>query len=185
MPKQRKTMDIQRQCTWYKRTFWIGTLLIVAFLCLAFAQDLIVIIGDYPLGDFVFWAAGLVLVAHLSLFRRLVAAQLGRLPVLGMAMDMPRQYRWYKRTFWIGIFLLVIFVCLAFAQDPIVTIGNHPLGDFVFWVAGLVLVAHLFLLGGLADQLNKSPALWVVFAFFFAPLGTIVAFVRISAMWRR
>jgi hypothetical protein len=94
------------------------------------------------------------------------------------------RYKWYTWTLIAGMVLLVIFFAMAAYRQPILVIAGHPLGDYVFWAAGIILIWHLYLLGKLASSIGRSPGMWIFGAFFFAPLGMLIAYARMAPLVR-
>lgn len=85
-------------------------------------------------------------------------------------------YRWYAGTMLAVFALIVSFVASAFYAPDLPMLGDHHIGDFVFWLMGLVLIASMVFLWRLAEALGRSGAAWVFCSVFFAPIGLIVAF---------
>jgi hypothetical protein len=91
----------------------------------------------------------------------------------------PLLRRWFYRSFWLccgfGAFAALL---LADRQNPVAFAPT-----FAALVASMLL--HLYCLGLAAARLGRQPLPWVGGALLFAPLGTLIAFARMSALLRR
>ncbi len=85
-------------------------------------------------------------------------------------------YTWYSLTLAMAVILLLIFVANVIYVPVLPMIGDHPIGDFVFWLMGVFLIASMSFLWRLADSLGRSGVLWVLGSIVFAPLGLLVAY---------
>ena len=91
----------------------------------------------------------------------------------------PLLRRWFYRSFWLccgfGAFAALL---LADRQNP-----ARFAPTFAALSASMLL--HLYCLGLAAARLGRRPLLWVGGALLFAPLGTLIAFARMSALLMR
>lgn len=88
----------------------------------------------------------------------------------------PLLRRWFRRSFWL---------CLLFGGFAVALLGSaQALAMFAptFLALFAAVVLHLYCLGLAASRVGRSALLWVGGALLFAPLGTLIAFVRMSAL---
>jgi hypothetical protein len=91
----------------------------------------------------------------------------------------PLLRRWFYRSFWLccgfGVFAAML---LASRQ-------NLTMFAPTFLALSASVLLHLYCLGLAAVRLGRRPLLWVGGALLFAPVGTLIAFARMSAALMR
>lgn len=89
--------------------------------------------------------------------------------------------RGFQIFFWLFILLLLLFVVSLFSHEGRES-TTYIAGNWAFRLAAICGLIYSVFVGLLADKYGKNGGAWGAAAFFFAPLGILVTYIKMRSL---